>query len=410
MKRFSWNNVWRVTWWELRKGIRSPVFVAMTLLVPVLIVGSGAVGYFAQRASHEQRFSIALAGEGAQDFQAFLEVSLAGSPITLVHPIAGPEDLEAMVRQGSIDGYLVFDAVEWMRGRIYYYTLNARSAKRQALQASLGGLLRYYRLAELGLGPEQIAAATTPVHIEFLSLSGEETSVAAQVAPMIVVMVLIMAALLSGQVLMYGVIREKRNRIVEILLSSISSLELLVGKLVGVGALSIVQVLVWVAAGLVTAARFVNLADLGLTVSDLAPAIVYFFLGNIMLASLYAAMGASMKDAEGASHAQGMVILIPIIPLFAASFIIMSPNAPWARVLSHVPPFVPVTVLLRLSATDLPAWEYASTLAMLVLSVIVFVYMGARIFERGLLQYDRAMGLGDLRAAFSRYRPGRTRV
>ncbi|MFP4200423.1 MAG: hypothetical protein ACLFS8_03295, partial [Clostridia bacterium] len=80
---------------------------------------------------------------------------------------------------------------------------------------------------------------------------------------------------------------------------------------------------------------------------------------------------------------------------FLAGALMTSPNAPWARVLSHIPPFIPSTVLLRMAGTDLPAWEIISTSSVLSLSVIGFLYLSARIFEGGILRFERATSLKE---------------
>jgi ABC-2 type transport system permease protein len=253
-----------------------------------------------------------------------------------------------------------------------------------------------YRLQKAGLSEAQIRLAVTPVLIQARSLAGEEPSLAEMLVPYAVVFILVLAAIFSGQVLMFGVIKEKRNRIVEILLSSVSSLDLLVGKLVGFAALGLMQVAIWLSVGLAVAARLIDLSRVSLAAANLVPAILFFISGYLLFASLFAAMGATMKDAEGGGQAQGMVILVPMIPLFAAQAILMSPNALWVRIMSFVPPFIPVTVLIRMAATTLPWWEIASTFVVLLLSVVLFVVMGARIFERGILHYDRTISLKEI--------------
>ncbi|NLY38063.1 MAG: ABC transporter permease, partial [Firmicutes bacterium] len=105
---------------------------------------------------------------------------------------------------------------------------------------------------------------------------------------------------------------------------------------------------------------------------------------------------ATMKDAEGGSQAQGLVVLVPMIPLFATSAIIISPNALWVRIMSFIPPFTPVTMLLRLAYTTPPWWEIAAALVILFLAVIFCLRLGARIFSRGLLQFDRLLSFKEI--------------
>jgi ABC-2 type transport system permease protein len=93
---------------------------------------------------------------------------------------------------------------------------------------------------------------------------------------------------------------------------------------------------------------------------------------------------------------QSLVVLIPIIPMFASGAIMMFPNALWVRIFSYIPIFTPVTMLMRIGATTLPWWELASTFAVLMLGVAFFIYLGARIFSRGLLQFERAISFKEI--------------
>ncbi|NLA27407.1 MAG: ABC transporter permease [Firmicutes bacterium] len=232
--------------------------------------------------------------------------------------------------------------------------------------------------------------------MQIRSISGEEFSIAGAIAPFFFSMVLVIAVMISGQVLMYGVLKEKRNRIVEILLSSVTALELLLGKILGFGLLGLLQIAIWLSVGLAAASRFINLGELGLTLESLIPLILFFIGGYLMFAALFAAMGATMKDAEGGSQTQGMVVLIPMIPMFASTAILMSPNAAWVRIFSYIPIFTPTTMLMRIASTTIPWWELASTFAVMVLGIAFFIYLGARIFSRGLLQFDRTISLKEI--------------
>ena len=192
-------------------------------------------------------------------------------------------------------------------------------------------------------------------------------------------------------------VMEKRNRIVELLLSSVSSLELMMGKIVGYGTLSLLQIIIWFTAGFLVASRFLDLGEIPLSFAEILPPLIFFIFGYIMIAALFAALGATMKEAEEGSQAQGLVIIIPMFPLFISSVIFMTPNVLWLRVLSHIPPFIPAMALLRMAATTLPMWEMITIFIALIISIILIVFAGARIFEKGILQYD-SISLKEIKA------------
>ncbi len=395
-------NVLRVARWEFLKNLRSPTFLVLTFMMPLIMVLGAGIGFLTEQFTHGQEMNVAVIDQDGSVY-SYLDSQLAeDSPLKLTHHVGTREQLEQEVVDGRYSGFVVLSDESLMTGRISFYVDDVKAANPNVLRGHLAGAITSYRLDRLGLDPASVAAASGPIFIEPTSIAGESQPVASFVAPLIAGMVLIFSAIFSGQVLMYGVIKEKRNRIVEILLSSISSLELVMGKILGFGALSALQIFIWVSVGLAVASRLIDLGELGLTPATLAPSITFFVLGYFLLASLFATAGATMKDAEGGSQMQGLVILIPMIPMFAASMILMHPNIVWVRILSHLPPFIPVTMLIRLAATNIAPWEMATTLVALILSSTLFILLGARIFEGAILQYERTVGLKDIRAILRR--------
>ncbi|NLA11549.1 MAG: ABC transporter permease, partial [Firmicutes bacterium] len=360
------------------------------------------ISYFATTSIEKDEQKVAVIDETG-DFYPYLQRSLTASPVQLtLHEAAELEKLSEQVEEGILNGYLSFTAENINSGLIDYYVRDAKEMNTGSLGEGVGGALTRYRMEKLGLTAEEIAIATAPAILQMRSISGEEFSIIETIAPFAFSMLLVLAVIISGQVLMFGVIREKRNRIVEILLSSVSALDLLLGKILGFGLLGLLQIGIWLAAALAVASHFVDLGQLGLSAGALLPMILFFVGGYIMFAALFAAMGATMKDAEGGSQIQGMVVLIPMIPMFASGAIMMAPNAVWVRIFSYIPIFTPMTMLMRIASTTLPWWEIASTLAVLMIGVAFFIYLGARIFSRGLLQFERNISLKEIGAMIRR--------
>ncbi|MEW5784150.1 MAG: ABC transporter permease [Bacillota bacterium] len=386
----------KIARWEFIKNIKSPTFLALTIIIPVLMVAGGMIGYFATSSAMNEIQQVAVIDETGALFP-ILDAYLSATPVeATLFTVDEREQVAEEVRQGLYNGYLYLTAQTVKSGEIPYYVKDTRDQNTFVLADAVRYTVNLHRLQTAGLSDAAVRLATAPIIFQTRSLAGEEASLAEMLVPYAVVFILVLAAMFSGQVLMYGVIKEKRNRIVEILLSSISSLDLLVGKLIGFAGLGLMQVALWLAVGLTIAARFIDLGQISLTAADLVPAVLFFIGGYLLFASLFAAMGATMKDAEGGSQMQGMVILIPMIPLFAAQAIMMAPNALWVRIMSFVPPFIPVTVLIRMAATTLPWWEIAATFVMLVLSAAVFVVLGARLFDRGILHFERNLSFKDI--------------
>lgn len=405
MRKLHLSNMLRVASWEFRKSLRSPAFLILTFVVPLMIVISGSAGYIGSRLAEQDELHVAVYDD-IGDFYSVLQDQVARlrgpSPMTFSRFEGSVSDAKAAVEEGDYRGLLLIDEVALAQGNIPYFVADTRRAESGTLAGVVRSAVTTYRLLSIGVEPGEAQRAIATVNVVPESISGEEPTLGRVLAPMMVGMILIFSAMFSGQIMMYGVIKEKRNRIIELLLSSVSSLELLAGKILGFGALAMLQLIFWVTAGLVVAARFVDLGMFTMTPGETIQYVLYFVFGFLLFAAMFAAMGATMKDAEAGGQVQGLIILIPMIPIFAASVLMVSPNALWARIMSHVPPFIPATVLIRLSMVDLPPWEVVSTLTALVVSTVGVIYLAARIFEGGLLQFDRASSLREIRRMLSR--------
>ncbi len=392
----KWHNVIKVFRWEFFKNLKSPVFLVTTLMIPLFMLLGAGISYYATTSTSQEEYRVAVIDETGEFFP-YLETQLVNSPVKVsLHDSALREQLANKVGANELKGYIIFTPENVQSGMIDYYVKDAKEVNMGTLSDAVQAALTLYRMEKMGMTAEEISLATAPVVLNPRSLSGEEVSVAAMVAPIFFAVVLIFAVMISGQVLMYGVLKEKRNRIIEILLSSVTALELLVGKIIGFGLLGLLQIGIWLAVGLAVAARYFDLGQMGMSPAELIPILLFFIGGYVMYAALFAAVGATMKDAEGGSQTQGLIVLIPVIPLFASGAIIMSPNALWVKILSYIPIFTPATMLMRIGATNLPWWELASTFTVLMLGAALIVYLGARIFSRGLLQFERTISFKEM--------------
>ncbi len=401
MKTPALSNVMKVARWELIKHIKSPVFLVLTFLIPLIMLIVAGITYFSEQASRQEAIRLGVA-DRTDHLSSHLEEYSEGTPLTLVAIQAETGQFDRMIREENLDGILLVEKESLETGNLTLYVQDARDLSLANFRSIIDKALASYRMIEMGLDPQEIEAATAPAVIRTRTITGDEPGLADFLLPLAAGMALIFAAMFSGQILMYGVIKEKRSRVVEILLSSISSLELLMGKIAGFGALSICQIVIWLGSGLIVALLIAELPAVDLSAGQVIPPLLFFVFGFLMLSSIFAAVGATMKEAEGGSQAQGMIILIPLIPLFIATPLLMNPNAGWARILSHVPPFIPTTVLLRMGGTTLPTWEIVSTLSALIIFTALFIYLGAKIFEGTILQYDRAAGWRDIKTLFSK--------
>jgi ABC-2 type transport system permease protein len=192
---------------------------------------------------------------------------------------------------------------------------------------------------------------------------------------------------------------EKENRLIEVLLSSVSTRQLLFGKVLGLGAAGLVQVAVW----LVSLPLLLALASsvfggffsgIQIPANFIVLGLVYFLLGYALFAVLSAATGAVSPSAKEGQQLASIYTLLSVAPLWFSSTLILFPNSPVWVALSIFPITAPVVVMFRLGLTAIPAWQVAVSIAVMLLFTTGMLLVAVRIFRTYLLMYGKRPGLG----------------
>jgi ABC-2 type transport system permease protein len=217
-----------------------------------------------------------------------------------------------------------------------------------------------------------------------------------------------MAFLLSFTALMYGmnvsrsVIEEKTSRIFEIMLATIKPSEMMAGKLIGVGAVGITQLLIWMlmAAGFLgsqMAGRIFS-GDLALhvPVMQVVLFVVYFLLGYLLYSSFFIGIAAAVNTEQELQQFTPLAAVPIWLSFGMITYIISSPNSPLSIAISLFPPCAPITMFLRMASLTPPAWQIALSLALMVLSIIVLLWISSRIYRVGILMYGKRPTLPEL--------------
>ncbi len=214
-----------------------------------------------------------------------------------------------------------------------------------------------------------------------------------QWAPVGFVYLMFVAMMTVAQMLLSSTVEEKASRIFEVLLSSVTPGELMLGKLMGVAAVGCTMLVAWLislffvlrfgASGLGEVAG--PLMGLVFTAGVLIPLATYFILGFLLYASLLLALGSLCNTLKEAQNFMSPVMIVLMVPLFAMVFVARDPNGALAQVLSWIPPFTPFVMMNRI-AGDPAGWEIAGTIALLVVSVALMLWFAGRIFRNGVLR------------------------
>jgi ABC-2 type transport system permease protein len=218
-------------------------------------------------------------------------------------------------------------------------------------------------------------------------------------------MLLVMSLVMTGGFLLQSLGEEKENRIMEVLLSSVTPGQLMVGKILGLGAAGLVQILVWLVSGI----TLLTVINTGLDISFEVPGtelalvgVLFFVLGYLFFATLMAGMGAIASTAREGSQLSIVFVLPLFVPVYVWFYIMSNPTAPIVQFLTVFPFTAPVVVMERLAVGAIGPWQVILSLGVLALSVIAAMYVMIRVFRTYLLSYGKRPGLRDVLRTLAR--------
>lgn len=211
--------------------------------------------------------------------------------------------------------------------------------------------------------------------------------------PFFFVFLLVMAIFINGQLLLRSVIEERTNRMVEILLSTVSARELMIGKILGLGSLGMVQILFYLSIGVI----FGMVKGIEIVRFDELPILfIYFLTGYFFFASIYATLGTLFDNEQDAQQSMTIVSIIAMVPLMGSFYFMANPTALVTKILSFVPPMTPFMMILRISSDAAEPWEIAATVVLMIVSVWGMMTLAGKIFRTALLMYGKRATLPEI--------------
>jgi len=386
--------------------VLGPLFFGAIFVLPTLLTGRGGVKHIAVVDGTTSTFGARLT-ERLDRESLFVAVRVPSGSGTI-------DSLMAAVEMKAIDGFLIVTDAAVDSGKVMYRASNVSSfVTIGTLERVIGEMVNATRLEREGVNPALVAKSRIRVDLDSKKISGGKATgeSAAQSFSLAYFMgiILYMAILIYGINVMSSVLEEKTTKIVEVLISSLRPFQLLLGKVIGVGAVSIFQFLIWgVSTRLLISQRRHLLGERGLgeasqvfqlphvTAGTAAVFIAYFLGGFLLYSSMFAAVGAMSSNEQEARQAQQ-----PVTMLLVASFISMfamlnDPGSTLSVTLSLIPFSSPIAMPVRWAAGNLPIDEVALSLAILVVSILGVTWVAARIYRVGILMTGKRPSLKEL--------------
>ncbi len=207
------------------------------------------------------------------------------------------------------------------------------------------------------------------------------------------IMLLMMMILYSGGMLIRSLVEEKSNKIIEILISSCTSDELLAGKILGLSALGLTQIIIWAAIG-------ISLVGSSLVPPNafehILPMLWYFVLGFVFYTAIFVGIGSIVTTEQEAQQMTTYISILLVFPVVIAFSAMQNPNSTLIQVLSYFPLTLPSVMMLRLNIAPVPLQEIFITVLIMVISIYLTIYFASKVFRIGILSYGKKLTFKDI--------------
>ncbi|HEX9730152.1 MAG TPA: ABC transporter permease [Gemmatimonadales bacterium] len=417
------NKIWAVIRREFVEKVRTKWFIIGTVLGPVLMFGLVALPIL--MADKETHRSVAVLDATATGFGERLADALDRAdalatrlvPVDLVELEDAADSLAVAVTAKELDGFLMVTDAVIDDGRAEYRGTNVSSlTDMRTLEVLLRNAVFAERLRREGVDPAVVNRAQIRVGLTTKKIREgkvtEESGEASFFLAYAMWLLLYIAILLYGVQVMGSVVEEKTTRVVEVLVSSLKPFQLLSGKILGVGAVGLLQLGIWVGFAKISldkreviarmfgggeeVAALASISMPEVPLATIALFFSYFLLGFFLYAGMFAAVAAMVNSEAEARQAQTPVVMLLVIPTVLMIGILNNPDGAMAIALSLIPFTSPIAMPVRWAAAPVPLIEVFGSLAILTVTLVGIMWVAGRIFRVGILMYGKKPGVREL--------------
>jgi len=406
-------NIWLVAKREYLEQVRGRAFKMTTFGVPALFAAIFGIGYLSSLGlgsgkhlavvSSDPVLAAEIKGQivGDKDAKAKVDVISPGTS-------ADRDALIDRVRSKQIDGFLWVDTPQ---GQLPTATYTSQSSgdfmTGGRLHDAVNHALLDARLIGGGMQRDSANKLVDGVHIQTYQVKKDRSVVKSNAAASFY-KGYIMAILLSMTTMIYGmnvarsIIQEKTSRIFEVMLAIAKPTDMLAGKLIGVGAVGLTQIGIWLIAGAVIIgtpmAASVLSGDYSVHVSATEAILfpVYFVLGYLLYSSLFAGLAASCETEQELQMYMHLAAAPTWISFALIMLVINDSNSFWSVAASFFPPTAPIIMFLRMSSQIPPMWQFAVSIGLLLISIVAVLWVSAKLYRVGILMYGKRATLPEL--------------
>jgi ABC-2 type transport system permease protein len=423
---------------EYKKRLTQRSFIISTIVILILIVIASfvptIVAYISSVTNSQTKVVVVnnagtIAGMNNNALLHYIDTTLnaatsgqstSGKPAFSINAAsaATTTSLQKQVKDSTVSILLVLDRTPSQDLHFTYYTNTnpIRDSNISQVQALAGQLSLLDRSSRLGLTPDQTSKLFAQPDFAVVNVGQSQNNrstsdiVTGYILAYVGIILIFMSVYLYGVMVANGVAEEKGSRIMEILVNAATPFQLMTGKILGIGAAGLTQMSAFVIVGISALllqnpikavllgnnSSALNLDITGSSITLLLLLLVYFILGFLLYATLFAAMGALVKRQDEVQNAVQPLTWLFMVGYVVSFFGIYNPDATWVRVISYIPFWTPTTMLMRIGVGSATWWEILLTIVLMIVAIFVCAVIGARIYRIGVLMYGQRPGMRQL--------------
>lgn len=398
-------NIWLIARREYMEQIRGKAFKITTILIPVVFAGLMAVMILPNLYFGSSKHMViaaespALAARIKQQIESDRGAKIAATTLAPA-TIADRDKLHAEMDEKKIDAFLWVDGAAGGTPQVTYVSRSAGDfSTDDLLKVDVNKALVDQRLVNHGIPDKDVAPITGTVGIKTMLYREGKESPSSAISTLFFGYA--MAFLLTFTIVMYGmnvgrsVIQEKTSRIFEVMLSTVKASDMLAGKLIGIGAVGMTQIAIWIALGAIALSSafleswMTGYAKPQVSIVEVVLLCIYFLLGYSLYSAFFAGLAATC-DTEQELQQYAPLAAVPVWLSFGMIvYILGNPNSIWSILISMFPPCSPITMAFRFTAQFPPAWQIALSLGLLAVSIYIVLWLSSRLYRVGILMYGK---------------------
>ena len=401
------NQVWKIMRWEFINRVKTKLFLITTFALPFFMGGVMYLPAILMDLEPEDESKIGLVYDReikslVDRFQERCDrafITQAGSAQFLFIDIDSEKEALDSVISKQIDGYMVIPSTVIDSGQVRYFSQSLSNIKiYTSLRRTLNQLVIEQRMIEQDIDISLVSELSRKIEFETYEIdelgeTSEGDELSSLLVPYLFLMILFMTVFMSGQLLLRSVMEERTSRTIEILLSSVTPDEIMKGKILGLGALGMVQMVFYLIVGL-TITYYKGWASIEL--QQIPSFLIFFITGYLFYAAIFAAMGTFFTSEQEAQQSSGIISLVAVLPMVFASYFITNPGSTFTIAITYVPPLTPFMMIIRLGTGTVGLNEIIYATILMVLSCWGMLKLSGKIFRTAILLYGKKITLKEI--------------